>query len=146
MLNLTYEYKLILTPTQTDLVERILVVCRKVWNYALRERKDWSASRKSLADRCSLEKEYIMSPDEPYPNYPKQCKQLTQARKKNEELKSVHSQVLQQVLRTLDRSFLDMKAKGFGFPRFKNRYGMRSFLFHNCLKIALKGISLSSLR
>ena len=63
------------------------------------------------------------------PNYHKQAKQLTEAKNQYPQLKTVHSQVLQQVLRTLDRAWDDMKARGFGFPRFKNKYRMRSFVF-----------------
>ncbi|MGB3190875.1 MAG: helix-turn-helix domain-containing protein, partial [Limnoraphis sp.] len=41
MLTLTYEFKLIPSQEQITIIENMLVVCRKVWNYALRERKDW---------------------------------------------------------------------------------------------------------
>jgi len=82
-----------------------------------------------------LIKEYIIPADAPYPGYNNQAKALTQAKKNNERLKSVHSQVLQQTLKQLDRAFLDMKSKGHGFPRFKKK--MRSFVFpalpKNCL-------------
>ncbi len=44
MLNLTYEFKLKPTPQQAQEIERILEVCRRVWNYALAERKDWIRS------------------------------------------------------------------------------------------------------
>jgi len=37
--------------------------------------------------------------------------------------------VLQQVLRKLETAFIDMKRKGMGFPRFKHRYRMRSFVY-----------------
>ena len=125
MLTMTYLYKLTPTPEQVAIIENTLDVCRAVWNYALRERKDWSASRKSDVNSCSIVSEYIIPADEPYPDYYRQAKNLTQARKQNPRLGAVHSQVLQQVLRTLDRSFSDMKAKGFGYPRFKNKYRMR---------------------
>ena len=81
--------------------------------------------------------EYIMSPDEPYPNYAKQCKALTEAKKDFPSLKSVNAQVLQQVLRRLETAFLDMQRKQMGFPRFKNRYRMRSFVFPQMLKNCL---------
>ena len=35
---------------------------------------------------------------------------------------------MQQVLRKLETAFLDMRRKGMGFPRFKNRYRLRSFV------------------
>ncbi len=129
MLTMTYEYKLQPTSEQIDIIEQTLDVCRSVWNFALRQRKDWCNSRKSPVNACSIQSEYIISADEPFPNYHRQAKQLTEAKKSYPSLKLVHSQVLQQTLRTLDRAWDDMKARGFGFPRFKNKYRMRSFVF-----------------
>ncbi|NEO38038.1 MAG: transposase [Moorea sp. SIOASIH] len=126
---MTYEYKLEPTAEQIESIEQTLDICRSVWNFALRQRKDWCASRKSPINACSIQSEYIISADEPFPNYHKQAKQLTQAKKLYPHLKTVHSQVLQQTLRTLDRAWDDMKARGFGLPRFKNKYRMRSFVF-----------------
>ncbi len=126
---MTYEYKLQPTTEQIAIIEQTLDVCRLVWNFALRQRKDWCASRKALVNACSIIAEYIIPADEPFPNYHKQAKQLTNAKKIYPELKLVHSQVLQQTLRTLDRAWEDMRARGFGFPRFKNKYRMRSFVF-----------------
>ena len=129
MLTMTYEYKLQPTPEQIAIIEQTLDICRSVWNFALRQRKDWCAARKSPVNACSIHSEYIISADEPFPNYHKQAKQLTEAKKVYPQLKLVHSQVLQQTLRTLDRAWSDMKARGFGLPRFKNKYRMRSFVF-----------------
>ncbi|AFZ45351.1 transposase IS891/IS1136/IS1341 family [Halothece sp. PCC 7418] len=129
MLTLTYEYKLQPNRQQIEIIEHTLSVCRSVWNFALRERKDWHNSRKSPVNACSIQQEYIIPADEPYPNYHKQAKALTEAKKTDERLKSVNAQVLQQVLRTIDRAFADMKEKGLGFPRFKNRYRLRSYVY-----------------
>jgi len=129
MLTLTYEYKLKPTKQQVEDIENILTVCRKVWNYALRERKDWVNSRKCKINSCSLEYEYIIKADESFPTYHVQAKRLTEAKKTNPELKSVNAQVLQQVLRTLDRAWDDMKSRNFGFPRFKKHFRMKSFVF-----------------
>ncbi len=129
MLTMTYEYKLQPTAKQIATIEQTLDVCRSVWNFALRQRKDWCASRKSPVNACSINSEYIISASEPFPNYHHQAKQLTLAKKQVPLLKTVHSQVLQQTLRRLDRAWEDMKARGFGFPRFKNKYRMRSFVF-----------------
>jgi putative transposase len=139
MLTLTYEFKLIPDTEQIKVIEHTLSVCRRVWNYALRERKDWLNSRKSPVNACSLEQEYIISVDVPYPNYHNQAKALTEAKKTNEMLKSVNAQVLQQVLRTLDRALADMQSKKLGFPRFKNKYGMRSYVYPQMLKDCIKG-------
>ena len=139
MLTLSYEYKLQPNGQQIEMIEHTPSVCRSVWNYGLRERKDWHNSRKSPVNACSIQQEYIIPADEPYPNYHKQAKALTEAKKTNERLKSVNAQVLQQVLRMLDRAFADMKAKGLGFPRFKNRYRLRSYVYPQLGKKVIKG-------
>jgi len=139
MLTLTYEYKLQPNRQQIEMIEYTLSVCRSVWNFGLRERKDWHSSRKSPVNACSIQQEYIIPADEPYPNYHKQAKDLTEAKKTDERLKSVNAQVLQQVLRTLDRAFADMKAKGLGFPRFKNWYRLRSYVYPQLGKEVVKG-------
>ncbi|CCQ58709.1 Transposase, IS200/IS605 family [Crocosphaera watsonii WH 0003] len=41
MLTMTYEYKLQPTPEQIAIIEQTLDVCLSVWNFALRQRKDW---------------------------------------------------------------------------------------------------------
>lgn len=142
MLTLTYEYKLKPTAEQTQEIERILNICRQVWNYALRERKDWLNSRKCRVDACSIGSEYIIPVDKPYPNYAKQCKTLTESKDHPPELKTVNAQVLQQVLRRLETAFVDMQRKGMGFPRFKSRVRMRSIVFPQMLQNCVQGISI----
>ena len=129
MLTMTYEYKLQPTAEQMATIEQTLDICRSVWNFALKERKDWCTSRKSPRDACSIFTEYIIPADEPFPGYHRQAKQLTEAKKTSLALKNAHSQVLQQVLRTLDRAWQDMQSKRLGYPRFKNKYRLRSFVF-----------------
>lgn len=142
MLNFSYEYKLKPTDAQVLEIERTLVICRKVWNYALRERKDWINSRKCPVNACSIVSEYIIPADAPYPNYFVQATGLTKAKELYPELKTVNAQMLQQVLRKLETAFVDMKRKGMGFPRFKNRYRMRSFVFPQMLKNCIQGNSI----
>ncbi|NCS20701.1 MAG: helix-turn-helix domain-containing protein, partial [Microcystis aeruginosa G11-06] len=115
MITLTYQYKLKVNRRQEREIIHILDVAKSVYNYAPAERKDWLNSRKCLADRCSLVSEYIIPADEPYPNY------FVQAKKVYPILKTVNAQVLQQVLKTLDKAFNQMKSKSFGFPRFKKK-------------------------
>ena len=129
MITLTYEFKFKPSKQQAEEIERILEVGRKVWNYALAERKDWINSRKCLARACSLRGEYIIPADVPYPTFPRQCQALTQGKKSNPELKSVNAQSLQQVLKRLDQAFERRKKLGAGFPRFKKPGRMRSFVF-----------------
>ncbi len=148
MITLTYEYKLEPTAEQIAYIENTLDVCRSVWNFALNHRKDWCKSRKSPVNACSIEREYIMSVDEPFPNYHRQAKLLTKAKGNNDFLLSANAQVLQQTLRTLDRAWDDMNNRGFGFPRFKHKYRMRSFVFPQLNKdpISLSAIKLPGLK
>ena len=129
MLNLTYAYRIYpdadTEATMLDWLEQ----SRRVYNYALRERKDWMNSRKCQVNACSIRSEYIIPADTPYPNYYAQKRNLTQARKRIPELDAVHSQVLQEVLLRLDKAFRSMQKLGFGFPRFKKYGQYRSLLF-----------------
>ncbi|NET43672.1 transposase [Okeania sp. SIO2B3] len=142
MITLTYQYKLKPNKRQETEINQILDVCRTVYNYALRERKDWLSSRKIEINSCSIITEYIIPADAAYPNYNYQAKNLTIAKKTNPRLKSVsaksrheNAQVLQQTLKTLDRAFSEMKSLGKGFPRFKKK--LRSFVFPAMLKNCL---------
>jgi putative transposase len=129
MLSLTYTYCLKLTQQQSQTYEAWLETSRKVWNFALAERKDWYNSRSCRITACSLTREYIIPADAPRPTFASQCKALTQARKTNPDLKAAHSQMLQQVLRRLEKAFIGMWETGRGFPRFKKQGRMRSLLF-----------------
>jgi putative transposase len=127
MLTVTHEYKLRPNKHQVQIFETWLNVCLQVYNYALRERKDWVNSRNSPVNACSIVGEYIISPETPRPTYASQCKSLAEAKKSCPELKVPHSQVLQQTLKVLESAFVAMWERGHGFPRFKKR--LRSFVF-----------------
>ena len=138
MITLTYEYKLKPTKQQAEQIDHDLETCRRVWNYALRERKDWIASRKCPVNACSLRSESIIAADEPYPSFKLQCQRLTEAKRLNADLASVNAQALQQVLRRLDQAFDRRKKLGAGFPRFKKSGQSRSFSFPQLSKTPLK--------
>ncbi|WP_448526211.1 RNA-guided endonuclease InsQ/TnpB family protein [Parathermosynechococcus lividus] len=138
MITLTYEYKLKPTKQQSEHIDHVLETCRRVWNDALRERKDWMASRKCPVNACSLHREYIIPADAPYPSFQLQCQRLTEAKRLNPDLASVNAQALQQVLRRLDHAFDRRKKLGAGFPRFKKPGQMRSFLFPQLGKTPLR--------
>jgi len=129
MLNLTYEFQIKPTRQQEADMLSWLKTCRKVYNYALAERKAWVESRKCAVNACSLRHEYIMPADAPKPNFASQCKSLAAAKKTIPELALPHTHVLQQALRTLEAAFVSMWERGHGFPRFKKLGRMRSFLF-----------------
>lgn len=127
MITVNYEYKLKPNAQQIKTFEAWLSTCLKVYNFALRERKDWVNSRKSPVNACSLVSEYILPVDTPRPTYYSQCKSLTAAKKIHPELTQPHVHVLQQTLRQLEAAFVAMWERGNGFPRFKKK--MRSFVY-----------------
>ncbi len=129
MFNLTYEFKLKPTKNQIIQFEEWLETHRRVYNYALAERKDWYKGRSCQINACSIRSEYIINPDAPRPTYANQCKSLTAARKGSEYLKQVNAQSLQQTLRRLEKAFVSMWEQNHGFPRFKNKGALRSFSF-----------------
>ncbi len=130
MISFTYEFKLKPTKKQIQDIEIYLDICRSVYNWNHGERKDWIKSRKSSIDRCSIEREYIISVDKPFPNYNIQANNLTQSKKQYPHLTQVHSQVLQSTLKRLDQAWNDFfKVEGRGFPKFKNQNRFRSFVY-----------------
>jgi putative transposase len=129
MLTMNFSYRIYPNATQQQLMLDWLETCRQVYNYSLRELKDWLASRKCLVDRCSLNKEYIIPTDQPFPSYQWQQDQLPKAKKDRPELAALHSQVLQTTVRRLHDTWEAFQKRGFGFPRFKKYGQFRSFVF-----------------
>ncbi|MGB7441255.1 MAG: transposase [Coleofasciculaceae cyanobacterium] len=126
---LNYVYRIYPDAKQIELLNEWLETWRLSYNYALRELKDWIASRKCQIDRCSLESEYIMAADYPFPSYHQQQNNLPQAKKEYPRLKAVPSQVLQTNIRRLHDAWDFFRNRGYGFPRFKKFGQMKSLLF-----------------
>ena len=141
MLHQTYEFKLLPTPAQVETFEQWLSVCKGVWNFALAERRDFARAKKSPVNACSIRQEYIIPPGAPKPTFARQCAALAAAKPSRPWLKEPHTHVLQQVLRTLEASFVATWERGLGFPRFKKR--IRSFLFPQLNQQVLSGNRIS---
>jgi len=60
MFHLTYEFKLKPTTRQIEIFENWLEQCRRVYNYALAERKHWFGSRSCQINACSIRSEFII--------------------------------------------------------------------------------------
>jgi transposase len=101
MLTMNFTYRIYPDASQQAQMLAWLESCRRLYNYALRELKDWMNSRKCMVDRCSLEKEYIISADAPFPGYMEQKRQLPVLKETWTGLKDVHSQVLQDGIKRL---------------------------------------------
>lgn len=129
MLTMNYTYRINPTPEQQELMLGWLETCRCLYNRCLHDLKDWLNSRKCSLYSCSINREYIMSPDIPFPSYLEQKRQLTQWKKTNPWYKAVHSQVTQDCVKRLHNTWERFKSKKFGFPRFKKFGRYQSFLF-----------------
>jgi hypothetical protein len=79
---INYCYRIYPDASQEETMLHWLEISRKVYNYALREIKDWVNSRKCSLDYCSLEREYIVPADKPFPTYYVQQNELPKAKKK----------------------------------------------------------------
>ncbi len=129
MLTLIHRYQIYPDATQEQMFIGWMDICRSAYNYALREIKDWCDSRKCLIDRCSLEKEYILSPDLKFPGEIQQLNNLPRAKKEFPKLGEVPSQVLQQTIKQLHVAWKYFQERGFGFPRFKKYGQFKSLVF-----------------
>jgi putative transposase len=129
MLTLTHRYRIYPDAIQEQMLIEWMEICRNAFNYALREIKDWCLGRKCLIDRCSLEKEYIISPELKFHGEVYQLNNLPKAKKEFPKLGEVPSQVLQQAIKQLHKGWEYFQQRGFGFPRFKKYGQFKSLLF-----------------
>jgi len=129
MLTITHRYRIYPDAAQEQQLIEWMEICRGAFNYALREIKDWCDSRKCLVDRCSIGKEYILSPDLKFPGEIQQLNNLPKAKLEFPKLGEVPSQVLQQAVKQLHVGWKYFQERGFGFPRFKKYGQFKSLLF-----------------
>ena len=107
----TFKYRLYPNHQQRNRLEATLDVCRELYNAGLQERREaWSSHRQGIG-------------------YVQQANQLRDIKSFRDDVRAVHSQVLQDVLRRLDKTFQAFflrckRGQVPGFPRFrsKNRY------------------------
>jgi putative transposase len=126
---MNYCYRIYPDANQEAMMLHWLEISRKVYNYALREIKDWVNSRKCSLDYCSIEREYIVPADKPFPTYYIQQNALPKAKKEFLLLGEAPSQVLQTTIRRLHDAWNYFQQRRFGFPRFKKFGQLKSMLF-----------------
>src|SRR5215831_1060099 len=112
----TYKYPLYPTPQQAQALDIVLWRCRTLYNVALEERK-------TAWERCGVSL-----------NYYHQANELPDLKAACPDYGEVHSQVLQVVLRRLEKTFQAFfrrmqRAEKAGFPRFKGGNRSRSFTY-----------------
>jgi putative transposase len=111
-----YKFRIFPTKAQETKLEATLRLCRELYNAALQERRDaYRMVGKSL-------------------NYYDQANQLAEIKEGRPDLKEVHSQVLQDVLKRVDKAFGGFfsrlkTGKKAGFPRFQGRNHYDSFTY-----------------
>ena len=113
---ITHKYRFYPTKQQHTLLLQTLYYCREVYNSALQERRDaWVKQRVNI-------------------NRYDQQNQLPEIKKIRPDLVLVYSQVLQDVLGRLDKTFKVFfrrckSGQTTGFPRFKNKKSYNSFTY-----------------
>ncbi len=129
MMTMNFRYRIYPDAAQQDTLFGWMEVSRSVYNYALREIKDWCNSRKCMIDRCSIVQEYILPANLKFPSEVNQLNALPDAKREYPRLAEPPSQVLQQTIKQLHRAWENFQERGFGFPRFKKYGQLKSLLF-----------------
>ncbi len=142
MLTMNFRYRIYPDATQQDTLFGWMEVSRGVYNYALREIKDWFNSRKCLVDRCSIVQEYILPADLKFPSEVNQLNALPDAKREFPRLAEPPFQVLQQTIKQLHRALENFQERGFGFPRFKKYGQLKSLLFPQFKESSVTGFHL----
>ena len=116
-----FQFRIYPTKNQEVTLNRTLSTCRHLYNDSLAERKRES-------ELNELERTFGVTPwgKPQWMNYYDQANDLSSS--KTDFQKEVHSQVLQNALKRVERSFKNF-FNGFGYPRFQGRDRYNSFTF-----------------
>jgi len=116
-----YQFRIYPKKKQEVILNRTLTTCRHLYNNAL-------AERKRQADLNRLKKQFDVFPwgKPEWIYYEDQANDLSGS--KTDFQKGVHSQVLQNVLKRVEKS-MDNYFTGSGYPRFKGRNRYNSFTY-----------------
>lgn len=113
----TYKYRIYPSQAQTTRLDGVLDLLCELYNAGLQERRDaYRLEHKSI-------------------RYADQQNQLPSIKEIRPELKEIHSQVLQDVLRRLDKAFQNFfrrvkeRKEKAGFPRFRSRHRYHTFTY-----------------
>ncbi len=110
-MQIVYRFEIRPTREQEQKMFRTLKLCRRLYNRSLEERiATYKATGKGVT-------------------YSMQQNTLPAFKKENPEYRTAHSQVLQDVLRRLDRAYQNFFEGRAGYPQFKDRDRYRSFTY-----------------
>ena len=105
----TFKYRLYPNRRQREALRATLEVCRQLYNDALQERREaWKTCRTSVT-------------------FPMQSARLPACKQADAAMRKVYSQVLQDVLHRVDKTYKAFYRRGGGFPRFKGKGWFDSF-------------------
>lgn len=129
----SFKYRLSPTQKQADTLQWILDRSRELYNAALQERRDAYDVIKHCPDFYDRQarKQAVQTQNI---NYYSQANQLSEIKDDREEYKDIHSQILQDVLKRVDKAFkafFRRCASGAtpGYPRFQGRDRYDSFTY-----------------
>ena len=138
----TFQFKLKPNTKQRDLLDNWLNLLRMQYNYRLAQRFNWYEQNRSNVNACSL---VCHLPElKEQPNYYSQKKDLLNTKKLFPDYKNVQSQVLQDCIKRVDKTFSrwlkqDKSGRRSGRPRFKGKGRYRSFTFPQTLLDCIQG-------
>lgn len=141
-----YKFRLYPTKAQETTLEHTLDLCRELYNAALQERKDawraWERTNKGFSFTHLASGVMVVELDTinstaskpPSLNYYSQANQLSEIKEVRPELNAVYSQVLQDVLKRVQKSFDGFFARvkrgeKAGYPRFQGKGRYDSFCY-----------------
>ena len=120
----TFKYRLWPSRKQRESLRATLEVCRDLYNDALQERRDaWKTCRQSVS-------------------FEMQSAQLPGCKDADASMRGVYSQVLQDVLHRVDKTYQAFFRRGNGWPRFRGKGRFDSFTYPQ-LGFSLQGTQLS---
>jgi putative transposase len=128
----SYQYKIKPTKQQAEKIDKTLEMLRCQYNYLLAQRFDWYEQNRCPVDRCPL---ICHLPElKEQPNYYNQKASLVQLKVDRPWYKDIHSQVLQEVPKRVEKTFDrwlsgDFKGKKSGRPRFKGKGQYKTFTY-----------------
>lgn len=117
-MQMTYSFRIYPSSEQEAVLLSWLDLGRKMYNLALEERQTvWKTEKRSIG-------------------YRDQQNKLPAFKKDNPEYKSIHSQVLQDVLRRVDTAYKNFFEKRAGFPRYKSKDRFTSITYPQVDKVS----------
>mgnify|MGYP001792059256 CR=1 FL=1 len=128
----SYQYKIKPIKEQAVKINNTLNMLRHQYNFLLAQRFNWYEQNRCSLDRCPLICHLPELTEQP--NYYNQKASLTQLKKERPWYKDIHSQVLQEVPKRVEKAFDrwlkgDVNGKKSGRPRFKGEGQYKTFTY-----------------